>query len=93
MEPDDHDHKHCVAMFEKLSEYIDGELDRKSVGEIEAHIEKCAACKICLATLRATVHLCGEISPHPVPAAFSKKLRTLLLENISLANRPAVYKR
>ena len=27
MVPDQHDPKHCVAMFEKLSEYIDGELD------------------------------------------------------------------
>ena len=92
MELDDHGHKHCVAMFKKLSEYIDGELDRASGKEIEAHIEKCAACKICLATLRTTVHLCGEITPHPVPAAFSDKLRALLLENISLASGPAVYK-
>ena len=27
MSSDDHDHKHCLEMFEKLSEFIDGELD------------------------------------------------------------------
>ncbi len=93
MAPDEHDHKHCVAMFEKLSEYIDGELDRASSREIESHIEACAACKTCLATLKTTVHFCGSIAANPVPEALSQKLRTFLLENQSSGGRPTAFKR
>jgi anti-sigma factor RsiW len=93
MARDQHDHKHCVAMFEKLSEYIDGELDRAACNEIESHIERCAACKICLATLKTTIHLCGSMSSNPVPQSFSQKLRTLFLENLSSRGGPVVYKR
>ncbi len=93
MARDERDHKHCVAMFEKLSEYIDGELDPATCNEIESHIERCAACKICLATLKTTIHLCGSMTANPVPQAFSHKLRTLLLENLSSTGGPVVYKR
>ena len=93
MARDEHDHKHCVAMFEKLSEYIDGELDLATCNEIELHIERCAACKICLATLKTTIHLCGSMTSKPVPQAFSQKLRTLLLENLSSRGGPVVYNR
>lgn len=93
MTSDENDQKHCVAMFEKLSEYIDGELDRASAKEIESHLEVCSACKICLATLKTTVHMCSNISTNPVPEAFSQKLRTLLQENLSVGEGPTVYKR
>lgn len=93
MTSDEHNHDHCVAMFEKLSEYIDGELDSMSATEIESHIEVCAACKICLATLKTTVHMCSSISRNPVPEAFSQKLKALLQENLSVGDGPAVYKR
>ncbi len=93
MDLDEHDHKHCMAMFEKLSEYIDGELDQSSRREIEAHIKVCASCKICLATLKTTIHLCGGIAPHPVPEALSQKLRSLTLDHLSAGNGREVYKR
>ena len=27
MSKDEHDHKHCLELFQKLSEYLDNELD------------------------------------------------------------------
>ena len=93
MASDEHDHKHCVAMFEKLSEYIDGELDLATCKEIELHIELCAACKICLATLKTTIHLCESMASNPVPPSFSKRLEALLLENLSSGSGPAAVKR
>ncbi len=44
MTSDDHDHQHCLEMFEKLSEYIDGELDHATCAEIEEHANNCVAC-------------------------------------------------
>ena len=40
MTRDDHDHQHCLEMFEKLSEYIDGELDHATCEEIERHAKR-----------------------------------------------------
>jgi anti-sigma factor RsiW len=48
MSNDDHDHKHCLEMFDKLSEYIDGELDHATCEKIQKHAESCVACFSCL---------------------------------------------
>jgi anti-sigma factor RsiW len=75
----DHQHsEHCAEMFEKLSEYIDGELDRLTCKALEKHIENCVACKICLATLKKTVRLCQGLPTDTVPENFSRKLRELI---------------
>ena len=93
MTSDEHDHNHCVAMFERLSEYIDGELDGPLAKEIESHIEVCTACKICLATLKTTIRMCSSISNNPVPETLSQKIRSLLQENLPAGDGPAIYKR
>ena len=36
------DHAHCLELFDRLSEYIDGETDESQRLEIEAHIAQCA---------------------------------------------------
>ena len=77
----DHKHddiSHCLDMFEKLSEYIDGEVDASTCNEIEKHIDNCVSCKICLATLKQTVSLCKEVKQSPVPADVSKRINQLI---------------
>ena len=78
MTSDDHDHKHCLEMFEKLSEYIDGELDHATCDEIQKHAEDCVACFSCLETLRRTVALCKNVKEQPIPPNFSEKLKALI---------------
>lgn len=39
----------------RLSEYLDGELDREEQGGLEAHLETCAECRVTLADLRQVV--------------------------------------
>jgi RNA polymerase sigma-70 factor (ECF subfamily) len=73
-----HDHEHCLEMFEKLSEYIDGELDNLSCAAIERHIENCVACFSCVETLKQTVALCKQLKSKPVPDVFSRKLQSLI---------------
>lgn len=75
---DEHDHKACRALFEKLSEYIDGETDAVTCNAIRAHIDACPCCATCLATLKRTVGFCEEMKDEPVPPKFSKKLRDAL---------------
>jgi RNA polymerase sigma-70 factor (ECF subfamily) len=78
MNPERHDHKHCLEMFEKLSEYLDNELDEATCKEIENHIKVCVACFVCLQTLKRTVDLCKQAGDRPVPEGFSKKLRKVI---------------
>jgi len=83
MVSDEHDPKHCVAMFEKLSEYIDDELDDLTRAQLETHIDGCVSCKYCLATLKKTIKLCRQLAVNPVPESFHLKLKEMILQNLS----------
>jgi anti-sigma factor RsiW len=78
MSNDDHDRKHCLAMFEKLSEYIDGELDHATCEKIKKHAEECVACFSCLETLKRTVALCKSVAEKPIPLELSRKLQAII---------------
>ena len=72
------DHSHCLEMFQKLSEYIDGELDHVTCVEIEQHAESCVACFSCLQTLKRTVAICKNAKEKPVPREFSQRLKEII---------------
>ena len=72
------EHSHCLELFDKLSEYIDGEMDAAERREIEAHIAQCIACFGCLQSLKRTIALCKQAGRQTVPAVFSEKLQTML---------------
>jgi anti-sigma factor RsiW len=78
MSNDDPDHKHCLEMFEKLSEYIDGELDHATCEKIQKHAKDCVACFSCLETLKRTVALCKNVTEKPVPLELSRKLQEII---------------
>lgn len=69
-----HDHKDCIKMFERLSEYLDNELDTMTCKDIETHASTCISCKVCLQTLKRTVDLCKSSGSQPVPKEFSRRL-------------------
>ena len=87
MTGDDRDHKHCLEMFKKLSEYIDGELDNVTCAEIEKHANNCVACFSCMETLKRTVAICKNVKDQPIPQEFSKKLQELI-KNIPKTTAP-----
>lgn len=45
----------CRALFERLSEYLDGELDPALCAHVEGHLTDCAPCVRFLESLRRTV--------------------------------------
>ena len=87
MSNDDHDHQHCLEMFEKLSEYIDGELDHATCAKIKKHAEDCVACFSCLETLKRTVALCQNVGDQQIPQDFSEKLKEII-ENMPKTASP-----
>ena len=78
MTNDEHDHKHCLEMFGRLSEYLDNELDEITCKELEQHIKKCVPCFVCLQTLKRTVDLCKKSGDKPIPSEFSQKLKAMI---------------
>lgn len=75
-----HSHENCLALFERLSEYIDRELDTPTCKDIEAHIKSCTPCQVCLETLKQTVALCRNLERRQVPETFSLKLKNAIFE-------------
>jgi len=74
-----HDHHKCMALFEKMSEYIDHELDDEARAQVEAHIRACCHCHTCYETLQRTVDLCrSSAEDYPLPDTFTEKLRDLI---------------
>ncbi|MCF8069901.1 MAG: zf-HC2 domain-containing protein [Desulfobacterales bacterium] len=73
-----HSHKSCIKLFEKLSEYIDGELDDASCEQIRRHVESCLECDNCLKTLKKTITICKSLRQNCMPASFSQKIDKML---------------
>lgn len=52
-----HSHQQCLALFARMSEYLDNELDESMCRTIRQHMSACPACNTCLATLKRTMAL------------------------------------
>jgi anti-sigma factor RsiW len=51
--------------LERLSEYLDGELDETDRAAIEAHLRKCAVCRATLEDLRVVVGMAARLEDRP----------------------------
>lgn len=58
----------CDEMFERISEYVDGELSPEAAALFEAHCEDCGPCKNFIATFKRTIQLAQEVGGSPCPS-------------------------
>jgi anti-sigma factor RsiW len=68
----------CKEMLEKLSEYIDGELDPKLCQDLEKHMADCNPCLIFVNTLKKTISLFKYASSEPLPKEVHLRLHDYL---------------
>ena len=54
----------CRELVERLSEYLDGELDVELCSSVEGHLDDCPPCRAFLKSLRRTV---AHIETLPAP--------------------------
>ncbi|OQY04118.1 MAG: hypothetical protein B6I22_10180 [Desulfobacteraceae bacterium 4572_123] len=78
MTNEQHNHRHCLELFEKLSEYIDDELDEPACKEIEKHIKECILCRECLETLKRSVDICRHTETKSMQASLAKRINMLI---------------
>ena len=71
----EHGGRSCREMFERLSEYLDGELPDDFCRRIESHMDDCEPCQVFLDSLRRTVGLVGDLQPDDLPEEFREQLR------------------
>jgi len=73
----------CKKDYERLSEYLDGELDDEACRELEEHFRVCPECRECVESMRKTIQLCKEAAPEEIPAHARERLRSMLRECFS----------
>ena len=73
----------CRDLFERLSEYVDGELSQEICEEIQRHMEGCAPCVAFAKTLKTTAELCRRLPSRPIPPEVAANLRGVLVTHLS----------
>jgi anti-sigma factor RsiW len=69
-------------LFERLSEYVDGELSQEICQEIQRHMEGCEPCVAFARTLKKTADLCRRLPSRPIPTEVAADLRTFLAAHL-----------
>ncbi|VAX18328.1 hypothetical protein MNBD_NITROSPINAE02-1072 [hydrothermal vent metagenome] len=74
----------CKEIFDKISDYIDQDLDPGICDEIEEHIKDCEPCIAFLNTLKKSVELFNRSAPAPedIPSPVSTNLMRFLKDKI-----------
>ena len=68
----------CRELFERLSEYLDGELPPDVCQEISRHMEGCEPCINFARTLRKTADLCRRLPAGTLPPDLAASLHAFL---------------
>jgi anti-sigma factor RsiW len=78
MPSEPHDHDTCLALFARLSEFIDRELPPMESRRFERHLRACLHCQVCAETLRRTVDLCRRAGESPMSAELARRLQRMV---------------
>ena len=68
----------CRKNFEKISEYLDGELGHDECRQIERHLNDCPECRDCVDALKKTIALCRKSAREKIPEDMRKRIRSRL---------------
>ena len=73
----------CRELFERLSEFVDGELPPEICEEIQRHMDGCSPCVAFANTLKKTADLCRRLPARPMPAEVADNLRAFIATYLS----------
>jgi anti-sigma factor (TIGR02949 family) len=68
----------CKKIFERISEYLDGELGPDACQEIEQHLMECPECMDCFDALKKSIALCRKSTREEIPQDMRERLRSNL---------------
>jgi len=73
----------CRELFERLSEYVDGELSEEICAEIRRHMDGCDPCVAFTRTLKKTAEICRRLPSKPLPADVAADLCGVLAAHLA----------
>ena len=68
----------CKKNFERISEYLDGELAPDICRQIEQHLMECPECQDCFDALKKSIALCRKSTREEIPQDMRERLRKRL---------------
>ena len=68
----------CAKARSEFSDYLDGALDGRTMGELASHLEVCTACATEFTAWRSVQSVLGELGPSQPPPALQAQLRDIL---------------
>ena len=68
----------CKDVIRELSNYLDGELTREMLAEVERHMQHCEDCRLVVDTTRHTINLYCNQEPAPLPSDVHDRLHQAL---------------
>ena len=78
----------CKHVWERISEYLDKQLDPKLLMDIEKHLESCEVCSAILDSTRNILILTADNRTYELPVGYSERLHTRLEKAIREAAEP-----
>ncbi|HEV2907048.1 MAG TPA: zf-HC2 domain-containing protein [Actinomycetota bacterium] len=76
----------CIDLVNRVTEYLDGELDESHRARIERHLEVCDGCRAALDQFQTVIHLVGRLTPSDV-ARIDALTRDRLMATLGAARR------
>lgn len=72
----------CRGLIRELSDYLDDNLDRAALVELELHLERCEDCRLVVDTTRKTIEIFCKAEPIPLPADVRQRLHAALFQRL-----------
>jgi hypothetical protein len=78
----------CKHVWERISEYLDQQLDPKLLANIEKHLENCEVCSAILDSTRNILVLTADNRTFELPVGYSERLHARLEKAIRESAEP-----
>ena len=76
----------CVKIREMSSEYLDGDLEPKSLWKFTYHSERCSGCSTFISSLRASIQMLKDLPHREAPEDLKQRLRDQFSEESNKGN-------
>lgn len=77
----------CRGVIRELSEYLNGDLDKGTLSDLELHLAKCEDCRLVVDTTRKTIEIFCKAEPVPLPEDVRNRLHQALF--LQLGRKPS----
>jgi predicted anti-sigma-YlaC factor YlaD len=78
----------CKHVWERISEYLDGQLNPQLLMDIEKHLENCEVCSAILDSTRNILVLTADNRTYELPVGYSERLHARLEKAIRETAKP-----